>query len=125
MNNTVVFRDMKERTQKGNPCGLAGKVMCLYPRDLGSRPGGGEFHRKVDIRTHRICVHMVPMSFPTRSRYRLGPGFDLVIGYATAPRSGVECCASNHIHVSSECHHTFPEIRELVGQMGSGLVVTK
>ena len=35
------------------------------------------------------------------------------------------CCASNHIHISSECHHTFPEIRELLRQMGSGLVVTK
>ena len=28
-----------KRTQKGSPCGLAGKDMCLYPRDLGSRPG--------------------------------------------------------------------------------------
>ena len=45
---------------------------------------------------------MVPMAFPTRSRYRLGPGFGLVIGYTSVPRSEVECCASNHIHVSSE-----------------------
>ena len=54
-----------------------------------------------------------------------GPGFGLVIGFTSVPRSEVECCASNHIHVSSECHHTFPEIRELLRQMGSGLVVTK
>ena len=28
-----------ERTQKGSPCVVAGKDVCLYPRDLGSRPG--------------------------------------------------------------------------------------
>jgi hypothetical protein len=109
-----------KRTQKGSPCGLAGKDMCLYPRDLGSRSGWGEIHRKVDfIKAHRICERMVPMSFPTRSRYRLGPGFGLVIDNASVPRSEVECCASNHIHVSYECHNT------LLRQMGSGLVVTK
>ena len=37
----------------------------------------------------------------------------------------LKCCASDHIHVSSECYHTLPEIRELLRQMGSGLVVTK
>ena len=58
-------------------------------------------------------------------RMELGPGFGLVIGFTSVPRSEVDCCASNHIHVSSECHHTFPEIRELLRQMGSGLVVTK
>ena len=31
----------------------------------------------------------------------------------------------HHIHVSSQCPNTFPEIRELLRQMGSGLVVTK
>ena len=68
---------------------------------------------------------MVPTSFPTRSRYRFGPGFGLVIGFTSVRRSEVECCTSDHIHVSSECHHTFPKIRELLRQMGSGLVVTK
>ena len=49
----------------------------------------------------------------------------LVIGFTSVPRSEVECCANNQIHVSSECHYSFPEIRELLRQMGSGLVVTK
>jgi hypothetical protein len=29
---------------------------------------------------------MVPKSFPTRSQYRLGPGFGLVIGFTPVPR---------------------------------------
>ena len=48
----------------------------------------------------------------------------LVIGSTSDSHLEVECCASNHIHVASECHHTFPEIRESLRQMGSGLVVT-
>ena len=62
---------------------------------------------------------MVPMSFPSRSRFQLGPGFGLDIGSSSVPRLEVECCARNHIRLSSECHHTFPEIRELPLQMGS------
>ena len=69
--------------------------------------------------THRICAHMVP------SRFRLGPGFGLIIGPASVPRLEVKCCVRNHIHVSSEGHHTFPEIRELLRQMGSGLPDSK
>ena len=53
------------------------------------------------------------------------PGFGLVIGSTSFPRLEVECCASNHIHVSSECPNTFPEKRALLRQMDSGLVVTK
>ena len=79
------------------------------------------------IETHRICVHMFPRSVPTRSRCTdsVGPGFGLVIGTTWDSHLKVECCASNHIHVSSQCPNTFPEIRELLRQMGSGLVVTK
>jgi len=56
-------------TQKGSLFGLAGNFVCSYPRDLSSRPGGDEIHRKVEfIETHRICVHMFPRSVPTRSR---------------------------------------------------------
>ena len=90
--------------------------------------GGGEHlvaASKQFRRSRGESTRLVPMSFPTPSRYRLRPGFGLVIGFTSVPRSEVECCASNHIHVSSECHHTFPEIWELLRQMGSGLVVTK
>ena len=55
----------------------------------------------------------------------VGPAFGLVMGSTSDSHLEVECCASNHIHVSSECHHTVPEIRELLRQMVSGLVVTE
>ena len=45
------------------------------------------------IETHRICVHMVPKSVPTRIRFRLGPGFHR-FHIGSALRGGnVECCA--------------------------------
>ena len=94
--------------------------MCIYSRDLGSRPDVG-----LRFEIHRVCAHMVPRSIPTRSRFQLGPGFGLVIDSASVPRLEVIRCASNHIYASSKCHRTFPEIRESHQQMGSGLVVTK
>ena len=63
---------------------------------------------------------------PTRSRFRLGPGFGLaqVIGSASVPRLEVERCANNDIHPMSVIT-PFLKIRELLRQMGSGPVVTK
>jgi len=69
-----LVHNVKRRTQKGSQSDLAGNTVCIYPRDLGSRPGGGEIHRKVEVmETHRICVHMFPRSVPTRSRTLSGP----------------------------------------------------
>ena len=102
------------------------RICAFIPETSVRDPVEVKFIEKMKfIKTHRICVHMVPMSFPTWSRYRLGAGFGLVIGCTSVPRSEVECCASNHSNISSKCYHTFPGIRELLWQMGSGLVVTK
>ena len=78
------------------------------------------------VNSSNLCAHgsdVVSDLEPVQ--YRLRAGFGLVIGCTSVPRSEVEWCSSNHINISSECHHTFPGIRELLRQMGSGLVVTK
>jgi len=65
-----------------------------------------------------LCTHVSEVG-PDPDADSVGPGFGLVIGSTSVPRLEVECCASNHIHVSSECPHAFSEIRELLRQMGS------
>ena len=73
------------------------------------------------IETHRIwCTCFRGRFRPGIGTDSVGPGFGLVIGSTSVSSLEVECCASNHIHVSSQCPNTFPEIRELLRQMGSG-----
>ena len=120
-------RVARKRTQKGCPRGIAGSTVCNYPRNLGSTPSDVKFIKKMEfIETHRIwCTCFRGRFRPGIGTDSVGPGFGLVIGSTSVSRLEVECCTSNHIHVSSQCPNTFPEIRELLRQMGSGLVVTK
>ena len=73
--------ELKVRTQKGSQWGLVGKIMCIYPRDLGSRPGAREEERRReacdacvmcvrDVRLYRVCcVHCMIVCISTSTRF--------------------------------------------------------
>ena len=77
---------------------------------------------ETSVRDSSNCAHMVPRSIPTRSRFRLGTFFDLVIGSASVPRLEV-----NVVRVITSMYplSVTPLLRQLLRQMGSGLVDTK
>ena len=77
LHRTQVFRagprldncmNSEQRTQKGSRFGLAGNTVCSYPRDLGSRSGGGEIRRTVEFikNSSNLWAH-VSESVPTQS----------------------------------------------------------
>ena len=88
--------------------GLAGNTVCSYPRDLGSRPGGGEFIERWNSLKiiESVCTCFRGRSRPGVGTDSVGSDFGLVIGSTSDSHLEVECCASNHIHVSSEFIHT-------------------
>ena len=93
---------------------MAGNTVHYYPETMVRDPVDVQFIARLNSLKliESLCTCFRGRSRPGVGADSVGPGFGLVIGSTSDSHLEVECCASNHIHVSSECHHTFPEIRE-------------
>jgi hypothetical protein len=117
--NLNLVADCIQRTQKGSQFGLAGNKLCaVIPETLVRDPMEVKFIERWNslklIESVRTCFR--GRSRPGVGTDSVGPGFGLVVAFTSDSLLEVECCASNHILVSSEHITPFPKYGNCFGK---------